>query len=172
MRCRQRGFRTATSCRLKSSRTAPRSREHRGPASWGGALIGGLAFGGLGAVIGGLSGQRTSSTKVGKVDLRVIVNRTKAPVHTVNLMHHESETRGLLYNEAMRNATHWHSLIKVLINQADREDEATEAKSNSGHSGSAQTASVADELEKLGKLRDKGMLTDAEFTAQKTRLLR
>lgn len=35
----------------------------------------------------------------------------------------------------------------------------------------AVTASLADELAKLASLRDQGILTDAEFAAQKTRLL-
>jgi hypothetical protein len=40
-----------------------------------------------------------------------------------------------------------------------------------GQAGTAPTVDVADELTKLAGLRDRGALTDAEFQAQKTKLL-
>jgi hypothetical protein len=38
--------------------------------------------------------------------------------------------------------------------------------------GPAAPTEVADEIAKLGELRDKGLLTDEEFQAQKQKLLR
>jgi hypothetical protein len=51
-------------------------------------------------------------------------------------------------------------------------DAAPAVSASAQASGSAGEApSVADELEKLASLRDRGILTDEEFTAAKTRLL-
>lgn len=43
--------------------------------------------------------------------------------------------------------------------------------SNEGAPAAAQMGNLADELEKLSILKDKGVLTEDEFTARKTRLL-
>ena len=55
----------------------------------GGALLGGLALGGVGAVIGGLSGKKISSDNAKRIDLRLTVNRTDSPVHDINFMDDE-----------------------------------------------------------------------------------
>ena len=48
-----------------------------------------------------------------------------------------------------------------------------EAQCQQTHAKAAQpTVSMADEIGKLAQLRDKGILTEAEFNAQKVRLLR
>ncbi len=88
----------------------------------GGALIGALALGGVGAIIGGLSGKTRSSEKVKRVDLRVTVNDTKSPLHDINLMDFEGKKDGMIYEFAMEQARHWHGLITVIIKMADNED--------------------------------------------------
>ncbi|HLP97781.1 MAG TPA: SHOCT domain-containing protein [Sideroxyarcus sp.] len=132
----------------------------------GGALIGGLALGGVGAIIGGLSGNTKTSGKVKRIDLRITVNDTQAPLHDVNFMNLETKSDGIIYQSAMKTARHWHGLVEVLIKRADAEDRES-------HSVTAQPhhPSVADELKKLADLRDSGVLNAEEFQSQKTRLL-
>src|SRR5690606_17399485 len=52
----------------------------------GGALVGGIALGGVGAIVGGLSGKTTSTRKPKRLDLRITVNRTDSPIHDINFM--------------------------------------------------------------------------------------
>lgn len=52
----------------------------------GGAVVGGLVLGGVGAIIGGLSGKTETSGKIKRIDLRLIVNDTNAPLHDVAFM--------------------------------------------------------------------------------------
>lgn len=136
----------------------------------GGALIGGLALGGIGAIIGGLSGKTRSSEKVKRVDLRITINNTRMPLHDVNFMNIEGHKKGILYKSAMDQARHWHGLIAVLIKMADSEDTREQDVVLSSKNNNS-TSSLADELSKLGDLREKGILTDEEFAAQKQRLL-
>ena len=136
-----------------------------------GALIGGLALGGVGAIIGGLSGKTTSSGEVKKIDLRITVNRTKNPIHDINFMDVECKKGGYLYNQAMKKARHWHGLMEVLINRADSEDDAKQRELAEESPKLISTGSVADELAKLGELKKQGLLTDKEFLSQKTKLL-
>lgn len=137
----------------------------------GGALIGGLALGGVGAIIGGLSGKTRSSEKVKRVDLRITVNDTRSPLHDINFMDIEGKKDGIIYKSAMDQARHWHGLIAVLIKMADSEDARNEGVESSSEAKSRGTTSLADELSKLSELRDKGVLSDEEFSIQKQKLL-
>jgi hypothetical protein len=122
----------------------------------GGALLGGLVLGGVGAVIGGLSARKTTTNKVTSVDLRVVVNDTREPVH---MLRFPNRTQ----------ADHWHALVSVIIRQADQEDRAN--ANTSGVQNAQAPVSVADELTKLSALMEKGLITQGEFQAQKARLL-
>ncbi len=133
----------------------------------GGALIGGLALGGVGALIGGLSGKTQTSGKVKRVDLRLTVNDTKYPLHDINFIDLETKKDGFLYKQAIQQARHWHGLIEVLIKRADLEDMAA----NTNFALKRQSGFIADELIKLAELRDAGVLSIEEFQQQKTRLL-
>lgn len=136
----------------------------------GGALVGGLALGGIGAVIGGLSGNTKSTEKVRRIDLHIIVKDTKNPLHDVNFLNIETKTEGLIdgayYQQSLQKARHWHGLVEVLIRCADTEDKQSGV-------GVAQVAqpSLADEIKKLAELRDSGVLTDEEFKSQKAKIL-
>lgn len=133
----------------------------------GGALIGGLALGGVGAIIGGLSGKTQTSGKINAVALRLTVNDSKNPLHDIYFINFETKKDGFLYGQAIQQARHWHGLIEVLIKRADLEDKAM----NTNETPKLQSGSVADELNKLAELRDAGVLSVDEFQQQKTRLL-
>jgi hypothetical protein len=45
-----------------------------------GTLVGGLLLGGVGAIIGGLSGKKTTHKKVTRIELKVVVNDTSHPI--------------------------------------------------------------------------------------------
>jgi hypothetical protein len=136
----------------------------------GGALVGGFAFGGVGAIVGGLSGKtRTSTQKIQRVALRLIINDTAEPLHEVTFLDTETKKDGILYKTAMEKARHWHGLMEVVIKRADIYDK----ESNAGPQTIIATAqpSIADELKKFADLRDIGVLSVEEFQQQKRRLL-
>lgn len=126
----------------------------------GGALIGGLALGGAGAIIGGLSGKTVSSNVASSISLIVTVNSTEDPVFEIIL----SGKDEFDYAAASAKAHHWHKLLTVVIKQADMEDSASEKVAT-------QSGTVADELAKLAALKEQGILSDDEFSAQKQKLL-
>ena len=139
----------------------------------GGALIGGLALGGVGAIIGGLSGSTKSAEKISKVALMVTINEVSNPVHYVMLLDEGNgcTKSGDVYKQAMGKAQLWHGKMQVLIRQADEEDRRQEQENAMKTVATVSPASLADELAKLGELRDKGVLTEAEFASQKAKLL-
>lgn len=134
----------------------------------GGALIGGLALGGVGAIIGGLSGKTQTTGKIKKICLRLTVNDMKNPLHDINFLNFETKKDSFTYKQTIQQARHWHALIEVLIKRADMEDKA----SVTNDASQIQSNSIADEIKKLVELRDAGVLSGEEFEQQKTRLLR
>lgn len=135
----------------------------------GGALLGGILLGGVGAVIGGLSGKKeTSKSKVKNLELKIIINDTFKPVFTISLLPDKSDgvsTEDVVYKNAKKKAYHWHAVFEAIIKQADAEEQQAE-KSNTFENGS-----VSDELKKLAELKESGILTDDEFLQQKQKVL-
>jgi len=84
-----------------------------------GALIGGLAFGGVGAIVGGLSGSTRTLKEDRRIELRLLVNDTRNPVHDVCFLEHESKPDSSLYRDAFRNAREWLGLIEISMKRAE-----------------------------------------------------
>lgn len=128
-----------------------------------GAVIGGLVFGGIGAVVGGLSGNTKSSSRIRTLDLQVTVKNVRTPIRVINFLNHETNKNSVHYTSALKAATHWHGIISVLLKEIEVEKD--------GSIGKAVSISVSDELLKLDQLREKGILSQEEFIAQKKKLL-
>jgi hypothetical protein len=136
----------------------------------GGAILGGILAGGVGAIIGGLSATQETTTDVKQIDLNIIVNDTSSPQLMIT-MFKSGINSPVDKKPAMDNARHWHNLISILIHQADLEDEKQENYQGSQTSAGGNL-SIAVEIEKLGSLLEKGLLTREEFEQQKNNLLR
>jgi hypothetical protein len=132
----------------------------------GGAVVGGLLLGGVGALVGGLSGKTQTTNKSKRVELRLTINDTVTPIHDVGFLSMEVMRGSFMHKQAMEQARHWHALIEVLIKRADMEDKATLATSQP-----KAFSSIADELKKLVELRETGVLNPDEFQREKTKLL-
>ncbi|MCE2594412.1 SHOCT domain-containing protein [Motilimonas cestriensis] len=148
----------------------------------GGALIGGVMLGGVGAIIGGVTGKKTSKAKTKRIDLRIVKNDTSEPIFEINFLNIESDQGSALYQQAMSQARHWHSLVSVLIRKADEQDEMlapSDIVQDIPETPAVVTpqkqiqkpGSVADEIRKLAQLNKEGLITDDELMAQKQKLL-
>lgn len=135
----------------------------------GGALLGGILLGGVGAIIGGLSGkQETSKSKVKNLELKIIINNTSKPIFTIPLLPktlNEISTSDTKYKEAKANAHHWQAVFEAIIKQADAEEQQSQKNTT------VESGSISDELKKLAELKESGILTDDEFVQQKQKLL-
>jgi len=146
----------------------------------GGALIGGVLAGGAGAIIGGLSGKTKITSEVSTIELKISVNDLENPVYLINFMGAEvgfnrdnpipikkkpikKDTER--YKSAIKNADHWHSLVSVLIKQADEEDK------KQGQVLSQTNGSIADELMKLADLLKQGAISQEEYNTLKSRVV-
>lgn len=87
-----------------------------------GVAVGGALLGGVGAVIGGLSGSTTSSDTIKNVDLKIVVNDFKKPFHKLRMLDSVLDMNGSelqrgtpLYDLHMEKVFHWHSILAYII---------------------------------------------------------
>ena len=136
----------------------------------GGAIVGGVLLGGVGAVVGGLSGKKKTTQKVSRVDLRVVIDNTSEPTYTLPLLAVEVDRGDITHSAAIDKARHWNGLFDIAMSRTEKSrvrdvnvvDKKKDAKA---------ARSVADELKKLADLKADGVLTEDEFQTQKQRLL-
>jgi hypothetical protein len=140
----------------------------------GGAVVGGALGGGAGAVVGGLSGNTNMKKKVSLIQVRLRIRDISMPTLLINCFDCKTMTNGediktdgisgLIYNQCIQHANQIVDLVSVIIDDVDKK----EKKSMSTSMGNS---SVAEELSKLADLKDKGILTEEEFSVQKAKLL-
>ena len=127
----------------------------------GRSILGGILAGGVGAIIGGTTSSKAQNVEVSSLDLKIIVNDPKNPVYKINFLNFKVKKNSLIYKDYYPKIEHWHALISGLIKQGSIE-----------YDNSAKThVSIADELIKLKDLMDQGVITEEEFSNQKSILL-
>lgn len=142
----------------------------------GGAVVGGALAGGAGAVVGGLSGDTNIKKKVSLLQVKMRLRDIDNPTLTINCYDcktmtsgQEAKTDSLLwgiYKQGLEHARQITDLVSVIIDDVDRAEKQSLSSPANNNNGS-----VAEEIAKLADLRDKGILTNEEFNAQKAKLL-
>ncbi|MCY8911043.1 SHOCT domain-containing protein [Bacillus atrophaeus] len=125
----------------------------------GRAALGGLIAGGVGAIIGGLSGESVSSQKIKKAQLKVIVNNKEKSFYTITFIHFdEPQSKENEYYKPLNDRLiHCFNLLTHILKK--------DANKNTHSNG------VADELTKLAALYKDNLLTHKEYESQKKKLL-
>ena len=145
----------------------------------GGAVVGGAIAGGAGAIVGGLSGDSKQNKKVSKVQIKIKLRDINHPSFTINCFDSKTMTvggkpikpssiEGHLYKQGLKDAQRIADTISAII---DITDKNTKSIIQTPPQSAKVIGSVADELSKLADLKNKGILTDEEFAAQKKALL-
>lgn len=133
----------------------------------GNAVVGGLLFGGVGAVIGGASAARKA--KVKNIALKIIVNDNQNPTYIINFFSANDsgiQVGGMVYKAIMEgeNGIHkWHGRLSLIIKQG--EQSVVHIKNDT------VKVDLVDEIDKLSKLLEKGVITNEEFVQAKAKLL-
>ena len=147
----------------------------------GGALIGGALAGGAGMVVGGLSGDSKQKKKVSKVSIKIKIRDYSTPTLLIECFNayeltagNYSEIKsddtlyGSFYKTELKNAQKISDYISIVIDEIDRKEKCP---SGNAPQIAMPTGSIADELSKLAELKEKGILSEEEFTDQKKKLL-
>ena len=131
----------------------------------GRATVGGLLFGGVGAIVGGVTGGKKASTKCTSLQVKITVNNINAPAEYIKLISSTVDKKSSLYKAAYQNAQEILSLLQLICSQ--RETDNPVGSTNTP----VQDVSAADEIRKFKALMEEGIITEEEFLAKKKQLL-
>ncbi|MBY6113307.1 hypothetical protein KUW09_04790 [Mameliella alba] len=134
-----------------------------------GAAVGAVAFGGLGALIGGLSGSSTEQDRVRRITLRIKVDDPDHPVHDITVFYWEAskkgvKTDGMLLSPVLKKAEELGTHVSNAIRRSAKKAETASVASTLEHSTTLQ-------ISELWRLKEAGALTEQEFLNEKAKIL-
>ncbi|GAA0857771.1 hypothetical protein GCM10008916_12830 [Clostridium nitritogenes] len=132
----------------------------------GRAIAGGLLFGGVGAIVGGVTGKRKSNETIQRLLVRLTIANCFSPIHEdIIFISTKINKNSKTYSKELQNA-------KDLLLKLDSSKSLSNSETNILYSNKVNNnLSVADELIKLKALMDDGIITKIEFENQKNKLL-
>ena len=148
---------------LKDGTTVTRT--NRGSQAVG-VAVGALALGGVGAVIGGLSGSSTATERVRRISLAVYVDDPNMPIHKITFFNYAQDKKGvkvesLQLAQPAKLAEEFCAHVSNAIRSVDREAAMPVAA----------PASLPTQIKEFWALVQAGAMTPGEFEAEKQRLL-
>ena len=130
----------------------------------GRAVVGGALFGGVGAVVGSVTGGKKTKGVCNSMKIKITVRNASAQTAYIDFINTPTKTDSKTYKKARDNAQEALSALQLAIEKADP-CEATVTPAASA------TTSAADEIMKYKQLLDAGAITQEEFDAKKKQLL-
>lgn len=125
----------------------------------GRAVAGGLLFGGVGAIVGGVTGSKKTKQIIKSMKVKITVRNIANPTVYIPLIITETKSSSFVYSTAKSNAEQIVSLINVILDNQQNIQEPVKEISN------------ADEIRKYKELADEGIITLEEFENKKKELL-
>lgn len=125
----------------------------------GRAVVGGALFGGVGAVVGGVTGNRKTKDICDSMKIKITLKDSIRPVEYINLISSSTKKNGIVYKTCYNIAQEILSYFKIICDQQQRSQIET------------QQTSAADEIIKFKDLLDAGVITQEEYEAKKKQLL-
>lgn len=132
----------------------------------GRAVVGGLLFGGVGAIVGGVTSGKKSKGICNSMKLRISLKNAHTDMVYINFITTETKTKSFTYKNAQDSAQKCITALETIndINQNSRIEYANP-------NNNVQTSSAADEIVKYKALLDQCIITQEEFDAKKKELL-
>jgi hypothetical protein len=93
-----------------------------------GAIVGNIALGGAGLIIGALTGAKKTSATVSSLEVRLTINNIQSPIWSIAFIKSETSKKSSAYQKATNDANKLLGLLKILIKRADDEDKMLESK--------------------------------------------
>lgn len=131
----------------------------------GRAAVGGLLFGGSGAVVGTLTGARKQTQTCTELRIKITLNNTASPIVFIDFIKGTSYKKdSLLYRQLAESAEAVMSMLQVITAQNSASKAVPQQEQ-------AAPLSSADEIRKYKALLDDGIISQEEFDAKKRQLL-
>jgi hypothetical protein len=131
----------------------------------GRAVAGGLLLGGIGAVVGGVTGKKKNKTVINSLKVKITVNDFQNPAVFINLIQTATKSSSFIYKSCYQSAQQIMSTLALIQKQIEVEQQANKPVE------AQQPNSVADEILKFKQLLDIGAISQEEFDQKKKQLL-
>lgn len=125
----------------------------------GRAAVGGILFGGAGAVVGALTGKRevsieqASHVRVDSVQVLLVFANASVPERSVEFLEMGGSLASSEVQKAIAHAESWHQRLQSLTSVANG------------------AGAMADRLARLAELKAQGLLTESEFAQAKAKVI-
>lgn len=131
----------------------------------GRAVAGGVLFGGVGAVVGGVTGKRKSNQICKKLKVKLTVKDYMEPAFYISLISFPAEIKknSLTYNSYMKDAQAILSKLQLITDEMSSNVAAQAA--------APQVEDVTEQIRKFKALLDDGIISQEEFDTKKKELL-
>ncbi|HAU5240603.1 TPA: SHOCT domain-containing protein [Clostridioides difficile] len=126
----------------------------------GSAITGGVLLGGTGAVVGGITGKKTSRKVVEIFKIKITVKDINNPIEYINLINTRTKTNSSIYQNACNEAQEILSVLSIIVKNNDKANNEQD-----------KTSSSIEQVKGLKELLDIGAITEEEFNAKKKELL-
>lgn len=83
----------------------------------GSALVGGMAFGSVGAIVGSNVGKKTITEKISSMSIKITLNNINHPTETIHLLQMKVAKNSAAYKKAFEQAQQILSILKIMTNQ-------------------------------------------------------
>lgn len=125
----------------------------------GRAVAGGVLFGGVGAVVGGVTGHKKHKSVCNNLKIKITVNNINKPTVYINLINTATKKDSFTYKASYNAAQEVLSTLQLICNNLEQQNNIQSSES------------IPDQIKKLAELKEQGILTEEEFTKKKTELL-
>lgn len=129
----------------------------------GRAVVGGLLLGGVGAIVGGVTGSKKSQNICNSMIIKVTVQDLSNPAINVQLIAGGIKTNSILYQQATNMAQEALSVFQVICRDVEQRKQSQPVE--------VSQPSAANEILKYKQLLDMGAITLEEYEAKKKQLL-
>jgi hypothetical protein len=128
----------------------------------GRAIVGGALLGGVGAIVGGVTGKKKSKNICDTLKIKITINDVSNPTQYINFITSPMKKDGILYKTLYQNAQECASILQIICDgQSKKQPIPTDQ----------QPQSTAEEIMKFKQLLDVGAITQDEYDEKKKQLL-
>lgn len=143
----------------------------------GKALAGGLMFGDVGAIVGGMTAKEKTSETIHTLHVRIKINNRNNPMETIKLIDGKTKTGGLIYKQYYAVAQDLLAELEQMSREVSQSSSDAQYQEQNYQQPVAnyQTPSsntfVVDQLKELRALHESGAITDEEYEMAKAKIL-
>lgn len=126
----------------------------------GSAVAGGVLFGGVGAIVGGVTGGKKTKALCNSLKIKITFRDCYRQNIYIDLITAQTKTSSIIYKSAYKTAQDALSALQIACDKTSRNSTIEE-----------KPISEADEILKFKKLLDDGIISQEEFETKKKQLL-